>query len=115
MKKVIGKVFKEFYRDEKFWGPETYHEDTILLINDDTFNEDTWQIEDIKDTDIVTIDGGFIVNHPDLEDGCSFEKFYAKWLKQQTTTRILIEISNDKLEGSLNHLKKFGFKIIAPK
>jgi hypothetical protein len=109
--KITGIDFKAFYYDKEFWPENTYIEEFVAKINGVEPNSDTDIGEIIKDSDIVSVESGYIVDHPDY-DG-SFVSYYKKWKREQTIRHIVIEIDKDVLEYSITHLKNLGYKIIS--
>lgn len=110
-KRITGAELKAFYFDDEFWfnsSDAVWHEDVILEVNGVTMEEDFSIHEDLKDDDLVSILGGEVVSIlPDF-DGCSFETFFKRWAKKQSTVYLAVQVPKDKLEAVREAIKAAG-------
>ena len=64
-----------------------------------------------EDTDQITIVSGVIVDATS-ERELDLNTQFRKWRKSLTTTTVLVEIANDKLDTLKFHVKSLGGKIV---
>src|SRR5688572_3148009 len=111
--KTTGAEFKRFYADPAFWPDGIIHEDEELAVNGVLMDmsNDYMQIDDdarvvisygVVTTDTVT----------EREDIASFEGYFRKWRKLQSTATFLVEAPNDKLEAIKAAIKSAGGKVL---
>lgn len=111
--KLTGKQYKDFLNDEEYWcHGELWYEDALLTLNGQ--EEDDIDSAWIKNTDIITIEDGFLnsenVHHPKY--GKSFVSFIKAWLKKQSCETILVEVPNEKKQEFLKWLETHKCKIV---
>ena len=107
--KTTGIVFKAFYSDLEYWDDEgkTYHDDTLLCVDGVPVDD----YDAIKPDDVVTIEGGYVIN-PKVGKSDSFEGYFKHWRKRQSVTCLIVEIPKDKKVGLTALVKELGGKVI---
>lgn len=107
--KLTGAEYKKFCQDEKFWG-KNWFEDEVVFIDrieqDSEFNE-----LDLADEQIIKIAGGSLYDESSADPVGSYESFVRKWLKNQSTSSFVIEVSKDRIEEFQNLMSREKFKI----
>lgn len=92
--KMSGLEFKSFWNDKNAWpgnDGDTYVEDETISVGD-IEHVDGVETEDIKDTDIVKINGGYIYSTADTSlDGKSLETHFKQWKKNKSKTTFIVE------------------------
>ena len=104
MTKTIGAVLKRFYDDETAWPDGAWHEDELLLVNGDEWDQG---ITEIPDNAIVNISGGAVFGLPNGGEP-SLELHFRRWRLRQTTTTILVECDLAKLDAIKAAIKAAG-------
>lgn len=110
--KTNGATFKRFYDDKTFWPQDdgnTWHEDEYVLVND---AEHEGNYETIPDEAKVSIEGGIVFGPQWEGNEPSFETFFKRWLKLQTTTSIVIECDISKRDAVIDAVKAAGGKVL---
>ena len=105
MIKTIGAEFKRFYDDETAWPDGAWHEDELLLVNGDEWED--WDIAEIPDNAIVKLSGGAVFDLPNGGEP-SLELHFRRWRKRQTLTTILVECDLAKLDAIKAAIKAAG-------
>ena len=108
--KTTGAEFKRFYEDPVFWPEDTWHEDTVITV-DDNECEDI-EVEAINDSSIVVIEGGVLMGPQWEHEGPSLETYFKRWRKQQTTSTFLVQCDNAKLDAIKAAIKAAGGRIV---
>lgn len=108
--KTTGAEIKQFYNDSSWWTTGVWHEEEYILVNGT--QEDSDNIFNFKDTDVVSISGG-VVRDNDYNEIASFEGFFRKWKKQQNTSIVVLEVPKDKMDELTDYTKTLGIKIKA--
>jgi hypothetical protein len=109
--KTTGAEFKRFYADEIYWPKDdgnTWHEEETVLVNGEVHEND---YETIPDDALVTIEGGIVFGPKWDENEPSFELYFKRWRKQQTTTTLVVEIDRSKEEYLRMAIKAGGGKV----
>jgi len=104
--KTTGVEFKKFYSDETYWKEGVYHDDELVEVNGEEWNE---KFENIPDDAKVKISFGEVLETGD-EDPPSFEMFFKRWKKIQSTAKMIIEFPIEKTEEIKEKLKEMGVK-----
>lgn len=107
MIKTNGAEFKKFYNDPLVWVNGCYHDDVAFKVNGVSVVNVT---ENLKDTDIIEIDGGFIVTDEDITE--DFEKTFLVWQKAQTAVIVTVQIPKDKVADLKAFLKNISGEIL---
>ncbi len=100
--KATGKEFNDFYNDPAFWRKHgenvegTWHEDEELFIN----GELVWDYDytQIQETDSVEIRGGCVFNPVGVKE-VSFEGYFKRWRRLQTTELFVVTTPKDKSDA----------------
>lgn len=95
--KTTGAELKAFYDDKNFWPEGTWHEDEEVTIDGASVPDD-FDFYAVSDVATLVIANGFVTNN-DGDDLGSFEGYFKKWRKQQSTAFLAVEVSHDKLEA----------------
>lgn len=110
--KTTGAEFKRFYSDKEFWpdGHSVWHEDEYITVDGVDIDGD-YDLTEVPDDSRMTIEGGAVMDerHPDKEQ--SFEGYFKKWRKNQSTATIIVEVPKDKLEEVTIAIKQAGGKV----
>jgi len=109
--KTTGIEFKKFYSDRSIWQEGWWHEDEFILIDGIPSDEFDGDYDQLNDNCKISISGGVVFDEEN-EAKWSFESFFKKWKKSQSTTYLSIEIENTKLEELKALVLKIGGKII---
>ena len=110
--KTTGAEFKRFYMDEVYWPQDdgnTYHEDETVLVNGAEHDGD---YDTIPDNALVTIDGGIVLGPQWDGDEPSFETYFKRWRKLQSTASMVVEVGRAKEDALRAAIKAAGGKII---
>ncbi len=111
MVKTTGLEFKRFYTDETWWPQDegnTYHEDESVLVNGGEHDGD---YETVPDYAVVTIEGGIVFGPQWDENEPSFEAYFKRWRKAQTTTFFTVEAPLEKADAIKEAIKAAGGKV----
>lgn len=109
MIKTTGAEWNKFYSDPKYWGNDTWHDDTVITVEGVVVEE----YEKLENTAKVTIEGGYVVidgNGPD-EKSPSMETYFRRWKTEQTTIFLSVECPREKYEEVTTAIKSSGGKI----
>lgn len=109
--KTSGAEFKAFYNDPLFWvdhgtDEHTYHDDTVIVVNG--VHDENLDPDDIPDDAVVTIEGGVIFGPTYGASEPSMEAYFKRWKKRQTTSTLLVEAPNEKIEAIKAAIKAAG-------
>jgi hypothetical protein len=110
MIKTNGAEFKKFYNDPLVWVNECYHDDVAFKINGKTPPFSLDMAEDIKDTDIIEFEGGFIVTGEEVTQ--DFGETFLVWQKAQTAVIVAVHIPKDKIADLQAFLKNISGEIL---
>jgi hypothetical protein len=110
--KTTGAEFIKFYSDDSAWPGEkgeVYHEDEKVLVNGDPVED----FDSIPADAVVSIAGGFLVG-PDWKhgEGPSFETYFKRWRKKQSTTSFVVECGVDKRDTVMSAVRQAGGRVI---
>src|SRR5690349_3170348 len=108
--KTTGAEFKRFYNDEAFWPQDdgnTWHEDETLTVNG-VEHQDGIDTDTLPDDATVTIDGGIVFGPQWDGNEPSFEAYFKRWRKQQSTVSFLVECDAAQLDAVKAALKAVG-------
>lgn len=107
--KTTGTEFWSFYNDTAHWPAGAWHDDTRILVNGaevDNYTGDTIP----KDAQLV-LDGGVVFLDERGKDSTSFEGFFKKWRKANSTAFLSVECPKDKLEAVKAAIRAAGGKV----
>lgn len=109
--KTNGAEFKRFYTDEAYWPQDsgnTYHEDETVLVNGGEHDD----YETVPDDALVTVDGGIVLGPQWDGNEPSFEAYFKRWRKLQSTISMVVEVDRAKEDSLLAAIKAAGGKIV---
>lgn len=95
--RTTGAEFKAFYEDKTFWPGGTWHEDEEVTVDGTAVPED-FALSEVADEARLVLVGGYVTNEANDDLG-SFEGYFRKWRKKQTTAFLAVEVSRDKAES----------------
>lgn len=109
-----GAEFKRFYRDPAYWpedGGDTWHEDVVFSVDGKQIS-DEYNMSDVPDAAKVSIDGGLVFSPKFNNNEPSFETYFKRWRKAQTTQILMIEADQKNIEAIKAAIKAAGGKIV---
>lgn len=119
--KTTGAEFKRFYTDPKYWPSESsqssaadniWHEDATIIVNGEEIGPTT-DLMTMPDAADVRIEGGIVLGSRwQNDDEPSFETYFKRWRKEQSTKSFLVECDESKLEAVLAAVKAAGGKVV---
>jgi hypothetical protein len=95
--KTTGAEFKAFYSDKAWWPDGTWHEDEEVSIDGAQVDDDT-DLSSVEDGGRLVLANGYVTNEQGDELG-SFEGYFRKWRKKQTTAFLAVEVPLDKADA----------------
>lgn len=105
MAKTTGLVYKEFMKDEKYWGSHIC-DDVYLLVDGEEYEEDELLI---KDEATVKIEGGVVYQDDSMErELCSYSLFFKRWLNLQSKASVIVTVPKEALDELKEFIKKKG-------
>lgn len=115
--KTIGAEFKRFYSDKEFWpepdtksGAYVWHADELITVDGEEIDWD-FDLTLVPDEARMTIEGGCVTDERNPDKDQSFEGYFKKWRKKQSTATIVVEVPKDKLEEVTIAIKQAGGKV----
>ena len=108
--KTTGREFKQFYNDNSWWSPETWHEDDEISING-AERDDEMELGAIPDDVIVSISGGVVLGLPDGKQP-TLEAYFKRWRKEQNTAHLVVECSKEAVQTVMSAVKAAGGKVV---
>ncbi len=111
--KTTGAEFKRFYNDKEIWPDDTWAEDEVVTVDGSSFKNDDgmFDYDTIPDAAIVTVAEGY-VDGPQFDgEGPSFETYFKRWKKKQTTATLIVECPLDKVDAVKAAIKAAGGKV----
>ena len=113
--KTTGIEIKRFYSDKDFWpddNGDTYHDSEEIFV-DGTSLAIEKSIFDIPDSAVVSIRGGVVFGPMWDSHEPTFEAYFKRWKKRQTTTTIVIECDVTAKAAVIAAIKASGGKAVA--
>lgn len=101
--------FKLFYGDESWWPEGTWHEDQEVCIDYVPVDND-FDLSSVPDATWMTLAGGFVTNE-NGDDLGSFESYFRKWRKHQSTVFLSVEVDRDKEHAVRAAISAAGGKV----
>jgi hypothetical protein len=95
--KTTGAEFKAFYEDKTFWPEDVWHEDEEVTIEGAATPED-FDLSSVPDAAKLVLANGYVTNE-DGDDLGSFEGYFRKWRKKQTTSFLAVEVPHEKVDA----------------
>lgn len=110
--KTTGAELKRFYADKEFWpdNGDLYHEDECITVDGADLPSHVG-IDQIPDGANVTVAHGCIVGLSDGDEP-SFEAYFKRWRKKQTTASFVVECDIDKREALVALIKANSGKVV---
>ena len=109
--KTTGEEFKRFYTTKELWEEnDRYHEDEIVTVNGKEVDEYEFDYSDIPDEAIVTVHGGIVLGNGFDGDEPSFEAYFKRWKKKQSTATIIVTCHVGKVDEIKAAIKAAGGK-----
>ena len=109
MTRTTGFEWNKFYNDKGVWTDDTYHDDTVLLV-------DGKQVDDFENIPVnatVKIEAGYVVvDGINSENTPSLESVFKAWRKRQNTCTLCVECSRDKRDAVVAAIKKAGGRMV---
>lgn len=113
--KTTGAEFKRFYTDPAFWPPEAashkdnvWHEDELISVDGEQ-REEGFDFDTIPDSAQVTVEGGVVFG---LKDEPSFETYFKRWRKLQSTSVLVVECDVTKLDAVKSAVRAAGGRVL---
>lgn len=107
--KTTGAEFKAFYSDDAFWPEGTWHEDEEVTI-DGELPPDDFDLSAVADNARMVLSNGCVTNKQNEELG-SFDGYFRKWRKKQTTTFLAVEVPHEKADAVKEAIIAAGGKV----
>lgn len=109
--KTTGAELKRFYADKEFWpdNGDVYHDDEYITVDGADMPE-FWDIDQIPDSAKVTVADGMVFGVSDGDDP-SFESYFKKWRKKQTTASFVVECNIAKQDELVALIKAHGGRV----
>lgn len=108
--KTTGEEFKRFYNTKELWEDERYHEDETVTVNGNEVDEFDFDYSNIPDDAVVTIDGGIVMGGGFDGDEPSFETYFKRWRKKQSTATFIVTCHVSKADEIKAAIKAAGGK-----
>lgn len=112
--KTTGAELQRFYGDPEFWPPDdgaTWHEDELITVNGVPLSyEDS--IKDIAGDAVVTVSGGVVYSKEFDGKEPSFESYFRRWRKKQTTAVIIVECDVANADTVKGAIRAAGAKVV---
>lgn len=112
--KTTAAEFVRFYTDPEFWPEGHWHDDEEITIGGKEASLGSLDWHDLKqlppDTKIGISNGG--VMDKDSNEIDTFEGYFRKWRKKQTTVSILVECDREKVDVVTAAIKAAGGRIV---
>lgn len=110
--KTTGAEFKRFYDDPNIW-PENgtiWHEEEVVTVNGADSDSDC-DFATIPDDASVVIEGGVVFGPEWDENNPTFEQYFKRWRKKQTTASLLVECDISKVDAVKAAIKAAGGRV----
>lgn len=110
--KTTGAEFKRFYDDKQFWpdDADTYHEEEVVMVNGKDHGDNGY--ENIPDDAVVTLSHGIVFNAQQGSDEPSFETYFKRWRKLQSTTSLIVECDIANRDVVVAAIRSAGGRVI---
>lgn len=112
--KTTGAEIKRFYADPEFWPDDdgsTYHDDELITVDGQSMDREA-DIQEIPDAAVVSVSGGVVFSPKFDGNEPSFETYFKRWRKKQSTVSIIVECDFDKRDTVIAAIKAAGGKVI---
>ena len=110
--KTTGAELKRFYADKEFWpdNGDVYHDDEYITVDGADMSE-SWDIYQIPDAAKITVANGRVFGVSEGDEP-SFESYFKKWRKKQTTASFVVECDLAKKAELVALIKANGAKVV---
>ena len=108
--KTTGAEFKRFYNDKEFWPEGTWHEDELITVDGDD-QEGGFDVDALRDESEVRIEDGVVFGPQFDQNEPSFEAYFKRWKKKQTTTVFVVECDIAKADAVKAAVKAAGGRV----
>ena len=108
-----GAEFKRFYSDKEFWPDDeghTWHEDVLFKVDGEPVPDD-FDMSNVADTAKVSMEDGIVFSPKFEGNEPSFETYFKRWRKQQTSTTLVVEVDLAKLDAVKAAIRAAGGKV----
>jgi len=109
MIKTTGAEFKRFYSDDTAWPDGVWHDDECVHVDGEEWDHPEGY-KAIPDAAKVEVSTGGIYGLPNDKE-ISFEGYFKRWRKRQTTAMFLIECDLAKVDEVKAVVKAAGGKV----
>jgi hypothetical protein len=112
--KTDGATFKRYMEDNSpgVWPNETYYDDSLILVNGEDKGHD-FDLATVADTDVIEIKYGVVFMEGDIEKDVAMTTHFRRWLRKQTTVRLLVEVPKEYEAGMRNAIKYHSGTVIS--
>ena len=109
--KATGSEFKKFYQDQQFWPDEadTFHEEEVVLVNVEDHGDKGY--DNIPDNAVVLLSHGIVFNAQVGSDEPSFETYFKRWRKLQTTASFIVECDISQRDAVIAAIRAAGGRV----
>lgn len=107
---VSGEIFKKFLDDDVYWEETQgrdgiWVEESLVCING--VDTEEWSSDTLKPDDKVQIVAGHMNSRGDYKvDGMTFSAFFTRWLKAQSSSRVVAEVAGGEAKAALTQTLK---------
>lgn len=111
--KTTGAEIKRFYNDPDYWPEDegnTYHDDESITVDGVPMDNEKG-IAGIPDASVVTVSGGVVFGPKWNGDEPSFETYFKRWKKAQTSVSFVVECDIAKHDAVVAAIKAAGGKV----
>jgi len=108
-----GAEFKAYYNDKNAWPEGWWHEEAIITIDGTDYNGMVdVHLDAVDDNSILTITDGCIYQDELNPLPISMETHFARWRKDQTVERVVVEVDKARKDEFLSSIKQFDAKVV---
>lgn len=111
---TTGIEIKRFYSDKDFWpddNGDTYHDSEEIFVDGTSLGIEE-SILDIPDSAVVRIRGGIVFGPMWDSNEPSFEAYFKRWKKMQTTVTLVIECDVTAKDAVVAAIKAAGGRVL---
>lgn len=110
--KTTGAEFKRFFDDSAFWpeDTDTYREGETLIVDGVDYGDQGF--DNIPDNSTVVVSGGVVFNAQMGSSEQSFEGYFKRWRKLQSTASIVVECDISNRDVIVAAIRAAGGRIV---
>ena len=112
--KTTGAEFKRFYSDPSVWVDGAWHDDELVEVAGKNWDFSS-DIGTIPDGAVVVIVSGIFYKDANDEEGCALAGVFRQWQKRQSTTVLIVDAPNDKLDAITSAIRAAGGSVASSK